>query len=136
MATIFVAYGVAEHRTAVLSFAAERAQPCGHDLLVFHIQEDPVESPDEIRSDVDEVLERVAPDVAYEVVFDAVEEYSDMANVSKQKRFTDALTDFGGDLEYVVMGDVPRGSIDEFTHGSMTKAALKLESVPVLLVPV
>lgn len=136
MGTIFVAYGEPEDRNAVLEFAAEQAAPCGHDLHVYHTQESADESPREIREEIDAAMERTAPAVTYEVEIETEEEYSDQTNVSEQKRLTDALLRDDRDYEYAVMGDVERGSIEEFTHGSMTKAVLKTHAIPVLLVPI
>jgi nucleotide-binding universal stress UspA family protein len=135
MGTIFVAYGGSpEERTAVLEFAAERAAASGDGLFVYHVQEG--EEPDrDLRAEVRDVVERVGPDVPLEVDLN-VREGAESANVSKQKRLTDAILEGGREFEYVVMGEVEHGAIEGLVLPSMTEAVLDTHAVPVLLVPV
>lgn len=135
MGTIFVAYGGSpEQRTGVLEFAAERAAASGDGLFVYHVQEGDESDPD-LRAEVQEVVERVAPDVPLEVDLN-VREGSESANVSKQKRLVDAIVESGREFEYVVMGEVERGAIEGVVLPSMTGAVLDTHEIPVLLVPV
>lgn len=136
MACIFVAYGVTESRVPVLEFAVERAMAAGDELLVHHIQESPEDSPDEIREEVAAVIERLAPDVQYEVRIDDHGVYSEDTNVSKQKRLIDAIMEDEREYAYVVMGNIERGTIEELTLSSMTEAVLETHAIPVMLVPV
>lgn len=135
MGTIFVAYGGSlEERTTVLEFAAERAAASGDGLFVYHVQEGDESDPD-LRAEVQEVVERVAPGVPLEVDLN-VSESSESGNVSKQKRLTDAIVEGGREFEYAVMGEVEHGTIEGFVLPSMTKAVLDTHEIPVLLVPV
>lgn len=136
MATICVAYGGPGDRAAVLRFAAERAAAAGDDLFVYHLQESPDDDADDVRAEIDDVLQRTAPDVPVEVVVERRECESDETNVSSQKRLVDTIT--GADREFasVVMGDVERGAIESITLPSMTEAVLETRSIPVVLVPV
>jgi nucleotide-binding universal stress UspA family protein len=136
MGTIFVAYGEAEHRTAVLEFAVEQAAASDHDLLVCHIQESSKESARAIREEIDLVVQRIAPDLPVEVRINTRDEMSDQTNISAQKRLVDAILEPDRDYEYVVMGDIERGSIEGLAHASLTEAVLKTHAIPVLLVPV
>ena len=136
MATVFVAYGEPDERTAVLEFALERAAAAGDDLLVHHVIEGDAEDPEAIRTEVAETVERVAPDVAYEVRLDDRGVYSDESNVSTRKRLVDAILEDGREYAYVVMGNVEHGAIEELTLSSTTEAVLDSHAVPVLLVPV
>ncbi|MFB6135076.1 MAG: universal stress protein [Halanaeroarchaeum sp.] len=136
MGTIFVAYGEPGHRNAVLEFALERAAACQDDVLVYHVQETEGESADRIREDVDQVVETTAPEVPVDVHVQTREEVSDLTNVSKQKRLTDAILEADREFAYVVMGDVQRDSLDRLTHASTTEAVLDTHAIPVLLVPV
>jgi nucleotide-binding universal stress UspA family protein len=135
MGTIFVAYGgEPEERTAVLEFAAERAAASSDGLFVYHVQEGD-ESDRDLRTEVRDVVERVAPGIPLEVDLN-VREDSESANVSKQKRLTDAIVGGGREFEYVVMGEVEHGAIEGLVLPSMTEAVLDTHAVPVLLVPV
>jgi nucleotide-binding universal stress UspA family protein len=136
MGTIFVAYGgEPEERTTVLTFAAERAAASGDDLFVYHVQETADESAEALRAEIADVVERTAPGVEFEVDLNFQSEFTEDANVSKQKRLTDAVLS-GGEYEYVVMGEVERGAIEGLVLPSMTEAVLETHEVPVLLVPV
>jgi len=136
MGTIFVAYGGPERRTTVLEFAAEQAATSDHDLLVYHIQETSEDSARAIREEIDRVVQRIAPDLAVEVRIDTRDEISDETNVSERKRLIDAVLAPDRDYEYVVMGDIERGSIEGLAHASLTEAVLRTHAIPVLLVPV
>lgn len=136
MGTIFVAYGESEHRTAVLEFAVEQAAASDHDLLVCHISESSEASARAIREEIDLVVQRIAPDLPVEVRISTRDERSDQTNISVQKRLLDAVLDPDRDYEYVVMGDIERGSIEGLAHDSLTETVLKTHAIPVLLVPV
>lgn len=136
MACIFVAYGETESRVPVLEFAVERAVATGEELLVHHIQESPDDSADEIREEVAAIIERLGPDVQYEVRIDDHGVYSEDTNVSKQKRLIDAIMEDDREYAYVVMGNIERGTIEELTLSSMTEAVLGTHDIPVMLVPV
>ncbi|MFB6353863.1 MAG: universal stress protein [Halobacteriales archaeon] len=136
MGTIFVAYGEPGDREAVLRLAAEQAGAAGHDLLVYHVQEPESAPADVLRAEVDAVVADVAPDLEATVRVDPRDPVTDETNVSPAKRLVDAVLEEADDLEYVVMGDVERGSIDGLVHASMTEAVLDTHAVPVLLVPV
>lgn len=136
MGTIFVAYGEPGHRKIVLEFAIDQAAACGHDLLVYHVQESPAESAQQLREEIATVVQRIAPQLTFEVQIDSPGEFSDLTNVSTGKRLTDAILETDRDYEYVVMGDVERGSLEEFAHASATEAVLETHAVPVMLVPV
>lgn len=136
MGTLFVAYGEPDERTAVLEFALERAAAAGDDLLVHHVLESEAEEPDAIREEVATTVERVAPDVAFEVRLDDRGVYSDESNVSTRKRLIDAILADGAEYDYVVMGNVEHGAIEELTLSSVTEAVLDTHAIPVLLVPV
>lgn len=136
MGTILVAYGEPGDREEVLRVAAEQAGAAGYDLLVYHVQEGDDESAEAVEAEARAVVAEVAPDVDVEVRVDAREELSDATNVSPQKRLVDAILEDAESYEYVVMGDVERGAVDELVHASMTTAVLKAHAVPVLLVPV
>lgn len=135
MGTIFVAYGDHDGREDVLAFAAERAAASGDDLLVYHV-EDGEESPGAVREEVAGVIERVAPDVSYETRIPVPANDSDLSNVSTQKRLLDAVLGTDREFEYVVMGNVERGTVERFVVPSMTEALLESRGVPVVLVPV
>lgn len=136
MGTIFVAYGEPGQREIVLEFAIEQAAACDHDVLVYHVQESPEESEEQIREEITTVVQRTASQLAVEVQIDSPDEFSDRTNVSTQKRLTDAIFETDRDFEYVVMGAVQRGSLEELSHSSTTKAVLKAHTIPVMLVPV
>lgn len=136
MGTILVAYGEPGDREEVLRVAAEQAVAAGYDLLVYHVQEGDDESAEAVEDEARAVLAEVAPDVDVEVRVDTREKLSDATNVSPQKRLVDAILEDAESYEYVVMGDVERGAVDELVHASMTAAVLKAHAVPVLLVPV
>ncbi len=137
MGTIFVAYGGSSaERATVLEFAAERAAASGDGLFVYHIQEGGDESSRDVRADIREGVEGVAPDVPLEVDLNVQANRSEDTNVSKQKRLTDAILEGGREFEYVVMGEVEHGRVEGFILPSMSKAVLDTHAVPVLLVPV
>ncbi|MDY6818875.1 MAG: universal stress protein [Halobacteriales archaeon] len=136
MSTIFVAYGGGDHRNTVLAFAVEQAAASGYELLVYHVHESTTESVDTVRKEIERVVQRTDPHVVYEIEIDTRDDVSDRTNVSRQKRLTDAIVAGAETYEYVVMGDIDRGSIKELTHASMTQAVLETHEVPVLLVPV
>ncbi|WP_436907621.1 universal stress protein [Halosimplex marinum] len=135
MATIFVAYGE-DGREDVLAFAAERARASGDDLFVYHYQETADEAAETVRSEVEAVLDEVAPDVAAEVVVEEGRGRSDETNVSSQKKLVDAIRERDPEWSYVVMGNVEHGAVESFVLPSLTEAVLDLRDVPVLLVPV
>ncbi|MDZ7702532.1 MAG: universal stress protein [Halobacteriales archaeon] len=136
MGTLFVAYGEPGERSAVLEFALERAAAAGDDLLVHHVIESETAEPDAIREEIAATVERVAPDVAYEVRLDDRGVYSDESNVSARKRLIDAILEDGVEYSYVVMGNVEHGAIEELSLSSMTEAVIDAHAIPVLLVPV
>ena len=136
MPCVFVAYGATERRIPVLEFAAERAMAAGEELLVHHVQESPEDSAGAIRDEVAGVIDRVAPDIQYEVRIDDHGVYSEDTNVSKQKRLIDAIMEDDREYAYVVMGNIERGTIEELTLSSMTEAVLGIHDIPVMLVPV
>lgn len=136
MGTIFVAYGEPADRSAVLRFAAEQAAAAGHDLLVYHVQEGEDDPVDAVESEARSTVEAIAPDLDMEVRVDGREEVSDATNVSAQKRLVDAILEDVDAYEYVVMGVVERGPVDDLVHASMTEAVLRTHALPVLLVPV
>lgn len=136
MGTIFVAYGESGHRNKLLEFAVEQAAASEHDLLVYHVQETEEESPDRIREEIETVIRSTAPEVTVEVELDFRDEFSDLTNVSKRKRLTNAILESDRDYEYVVMGGIERDPVEGLVHASMTEAVLELHAVPVMLVPV
>ena len=136
MGTIFVAYGQPGHRKTILEFAIERAVASDDDLLIYHVQESEDESAQQLREEIEQVVEQTDPSVTYTVEINYRGEASDQTNISTQKRLTDAILESDTDYEYVVMGDVERGAVEELTHASMTTAVLATHAVPVLLVPV
>ncbi|MFB6118042.1 universal stress protein [Halosegnis sp.] len=135
MSTLFVAYGEPGRET-VLTVAAERAAAAGDALFVYHVQETPDESADEVRAEIERVLAATAPDVKVDIEIAVRAEHSEDTNVSRQKLVTDALLAEDREFAYAVMGDVERGSVDGFVHASLTEAVLATHAVPVLLVPV
>jgi len=135
MATVFVAYGE-KGREDVLSFAARRAEESDADLFVYHYQETADETVGSVRAEIEAVLEAVAPDVAAEIVVEDGRGVSDEANVSSQKKLVDAIERDDREWAYVVMGNVPHGTVESFVLPSLTEAVLDLRDVPVMLVPV
>jgi len=71
-----------------------------------------------------------------EVDLNAETDDTEAAAVSKQKRLTDAVLEGDREFEYVVMGEVEHGRIEELMLPSLTEAVLGTHEVPVLLVPV
>lgn len=136
MATLFVAYGEPDERIGVLEFALERAAAAGDELLVHHVLESEAVEPEAVREEVAAVVERVAPDVPYEVRLDDRGVYSDESNVSTRKRLVDAILEDGREYAYVVMGNVEHGALEELALPSTAEAVLDTHAVPVLLVPV
>lgn len=136
MGTIFVAYGEPGHRNEVLEFAVKQAAASDYDLFVYHIQEPDDESAQQIREEIERVIENTVPEVTYEIKINRRGEASDQTNVSIQKRLVDAILESDTDYEYVVMGNIERSAVEGFTHASMTQAVLETHTIPVLLVPV
>lgn len=138
MGTIFVAYGKKPHRETVLEFAAKRAMAAGDDLFIYHIHESDDESDDQVRTEVEGILQQTAPEVDFEVVVGRLGtqkgEY-DRSPVSKQKQLLDMITTTDRDYEYVVMGNVKQGLVEEFLLSSMSEAVLDTYKIPVMLVP-
>lgn len=136
MAAIFVAYGERDRRTDILEFAVEQAMSCGHDLVVYHIQEAKSESVRKIREEIETVVQQVEPYIIYDTEIVRLDGKFGKTGKSKQEHLLRAI--FGTDREfvYVVMGEIERGPIAEITHSSMTKAVLSEHSIPVLLVPI
>lgn len=135
MGTIFVAYGGGEHRNRVLERATELAASGDHDLLVYHLATDPRASGPSVREEISSVIREVTPHVAYEIEIDDLPSDSTDESQSKPARLLEALDGTEGDVEYVVMGDVERGPVEQFTHHSMTGAVLNEGICPVMLVP-
>lgn len=135
MGTVFVAYGEPEHRDTVLRFAAKQAANCDHDLFIYHIQESTADSIERIHEEAETVLEETAPQVPFSVHINTPDDTSGLSTPSKSKRLIDAILETDPDYEYVVMGDIERGSLEDLTHDSLTRAILKTHSIPVLLVP-
>lgn len=133
MGTIFVAYGEPEHRTSVLEFAAEQAAACDHDLLVYHVQDPTADSAERVREETESVVQGTAPGIAFTVHINTPD---DVSRVSKRKRLTDAILESDREYEYVVMANIERASLQDFTHDSMTEAVLETHEIPVMLVPV
>jgi len=136
MGTIFVAYGSHPGREKVLQFAVERAAASGDGLYVYHAQESVDEDSKPLRREIDAVLAEAASDVDAEVRIEPRGGESDRANVSTQKQLVDAIVDADREFTYVVMGEVEHGPLESITMPSMTEAALKTRTIPVLLVPV
>ncbi|UPV73209.1 universal stress protein [Halorussus limi] len=136
MGTIFVAFGGSEHRNTVLEFAVEQAAVSGHDLFVYHVQESEDESVEQIRDEIETVIQRTAPDVTFEVKIQGRGEFSDRTNIAEEKLLTDAILESDRDYEYVVMGDREHNFVDELLHPSMIETVLKTHAIPVMLVPV
>lgn len=139
MGTLFVAYGKESSRKPVLEFAAQRAAATGDDLFVYHIREQEDPPDDRLRTEVGEAMRRTAPDVDFEVSIDDLDtqegEY-ERSRVSKRKQLLDTIMAEDCDYEYVVMGNVEQGPIEEFVLSSMSEAVLDTQRIPVLLVPV
>ena len=136
MGTIFVAFGSSEYRNTVLEFAAEQAAVSEHDLFVYHVQESEAESVEQIRDEIETVIQRTAPDITFEVKIQGRAEFSDQTNIAEEKLLTDAILESDRDYEYVVMGDREHDFVDDLMHTSMTEAVLKTHAIPVMLVPV
>lgn len=136
MGTIFVAYGIRDRRIDVLEFAVDQASTCGHELLVYHLQEARSESVAEVREEIETIVRQSDPYLVYDIRIDRYDDRSRKAGRSKQEQLCSAIFESDRDVDYVVMGKVERGPIEGFTHSSMTEAVLKENSVPVLLVPV
>lgn len=139
MGTLFVAYGKEPARKPVLEFAAQRAAVAGDDLFVYHIREQ-ADPPDErLRAEIEEVMRRTAPDVDFEVSIgglDTQEGEYERSPVSKRKQLLDTITAAERDYEYVVMGNIDEGPIEELILSSMSEAVLDTRRIPVMLVPV
>jgi hypothetical protein len=135
MSAIFVAYGERDRRTDVLEFAVDQAMSCGRELVVYHVQEARSESVDEVRSEIESVVQAKDPFLVYDIEIDRLESSSKEAGVSKQELLRDAIFESDREFEYVVMGDVERGPLEDIAHSSMTNPVLDERSIPVLLVP-
>lgn len=135
MTTVFVAFGEPEQRATVLGFAAKQATASGYSLYVYHIHEseEPAQS---IRAEAERIITDAPGQIDYDIDIDQREEFSDLTNVSRQKRLTDAIFSADRDFEYVVMGDIERDRLENFSHASLTRAVLERHAIPVLLVPV
>jgi len=133
MGTIFVAYGEPEHRKTVLTFAANRAAACDHRFFVYHIQDPTADAVADVREEAETVIEGTAPQVPFTVHINTPD---GMSSLPKSKRLLDAILETDPDYEYVVMGDIERGSLETLTHDSLTEAILQTHSIPVMLVPV
>lgn len=136
MGTIFIAYGERDGRTEVLEFAVDQASTCGHDLLVYHVQEAQSESVAEVRTEIETTVEERAPFLVYDIEIDRSDGRAGSPVRSKQDLLVEAIFERDRDVDYVVMGEVRRGPIEEFTHSSMTEAVLKEHDIPVTLVPI
>lgn len=136
MGTIFVAYGGGEHRNVVLETATELAASGGHDLLVYHVTEARTTSEPRVRDEIRSVVQHVTPYVAYEIEIDGPATAAADEFPSKETKLVDAIHRSDRDPEYVVMGDVDRGPVEQFTHPSLTRAVLTETTYPVMLVPV
>jgi nucleotide-binding universal stress UspA family protein len=134
MGTIFVAYG-GENRAAVLETAINRAHADGHDLYVYHVLErESVRR--NVRDEIHSVIERPDPTVVVDIEIDRADSHpADDGEPSKENLLRTALRTGDSDYEYVVMGDIDRGTIEGFIHASMTEAALEEAACPVMLVP-
>lgn len=139
MGTVFAAYGSEPHREAVLEFAAERAVAAGDDLFVYHIRESEDQPADRTRTEIEGILQRTAPDLDFETTIEDMDtqqgEY-ERSTVSKQKQLIDVITTTDREYEYVVMGNVDHGPIEEFLLSSTSEAVLDTHAIPVMLVPV
>jgi nucleotide-binding universal stress UspA family protein len=91
---------------------------------------------EDLRAEVAEVLERVAPDVTSEVRIDDRGVYSEDTNVSKQKRLIVTILEDKRDFMDVAMGNIERGPLGELTLASVIEAVLETHEIPVLLVPI
>lgn len=141
MGTIFVAYGEESHRERVLEFAAERADASGDDLFVYHIHDTAETSEQRIHDEIGSVIERTAPGIEFEVQIgprdrlEADEAAYERTKVSKRKQLLDAIVESDREYEYIVMGNVDHGPVEEFVLPSMTEAVLETNAAPVALVP-
>lgn len=129
MGNILVAYG-GDRRKGVLEVAVERAAAGGHELYVLHVQGEPGDSSTGIRDEIEAIVQQTDPYIVYDIDIDRADE----GGGSTQDRLIGAID--ARAYEYVVMGAVNRGSIEDFTHSSMTEAVLEERVIPVLLVPV
>ncbi|WP_122091177.1 universal stress protein [Halalkalicoccus subterraneus] len=139
MGTILVAYGKDPHRNTVLEFAVERAAAANDDLFVYHINEPEDNSPDQVRGEIEQVLQQTAPTVEFEIAIEelgTVQEKFEHSKVSKQKQLVDIIESSDRDYEYLVMGNIERGPIEEFFLSSMSEAVLDTYAIPVMLVPI
>jgi nucleotide-binding universal stress UspA family protein len=136
MGSIFVAYGERERRTAVLEFAVDQAATCGHELVVYHIQEAASESVAAVREEIESVVQEVEPFLVYDIEIRRWDERSRPRDGSKQTQLLEAIFESDREFDYVIMGEVERGPIEELIHSSMTEAVLKKHEIPVLLVPI
>jgi len=132
----FVAYGASQDRISFLEFALGRAEAAGEEILVHRFHEDPATAGEDLRAEVAEVLERVAPDVTSEVRIDDRGVYSEDTNVSKQKRLIVTILEDKRDFMDVAMGNIERGPLGELTLASVTEAVLETHEILVLLIPI
>jgi len=136
MGTIFVAYGRPQNRNTVLRFAARQAASCDHELFVYHIHESAEDSVTDVREEAETVLDEATPQVPFTVHINTPNGTFGPSTASKSERLLDAILETDPDYEYVVMGDIERGSLEALTHDSLTEAILRTHSIPVMLVPV
>lgn len=136
MGTIFVAYGGGSHRHAVLETAVELASSGDHDVLVYHLKEEDTDPETTVRDEIRNAVEQVAPYVAYEIEIDGTEDAPDAGEPSRETRLLEAIDRPDREFEFVVLGDVDRGPVEQFTHPSLTRAVLNDATCPVTLVPV
>jgi nucleotide-binding universal stress UspA family protein len=119
-----------------LEFAVDQATTCGHELVVYHIQEAQSESVAEVRKEIETIVQQQDPYLVYDIEIDRWDSRSKERGQSKQNQLRKAIFETNRDYEYVVMGEIERGPIEGITHSSMTKAILKEHEIPILLVPV
>lgn len=139
MGTILVAYGKNPHRKTVLEFAIKRAAAANDELSVYHINEPEDDSSHQVRTEIEQTIQQAEPDVEFEVVIEDLETVQDkfeQSNVSKQKQLADTIESSDRDYEYIIMGDIERGPIEEFFLSSMSEAVLDTHALPVMLVPI
>lgn len=135
MGTIFVAYGGGEHRNRVLETAVEQASSDDHDVLVYHVMTEQTPAERRVRDEIRSVVQQQVSYVAYDIEIDGGAVDGTGTDVSKETKLVEAIDRPDQAFEYVVMGDVNRGPVEQFTHSSMTRAVLNEATCPVMLVP-
>lgn len=125
MGTIFVAYGEPGYRTEVLEFAARQAAASEHDLFVTTFKSDD-ESAQQIREEIEGVIENTAPEVACNTKINQRGEASDQTNVSRQKRLIDAILESDTDTNTSSWGTSNAAQ----ARGSLTRVRPKPSSKP------